>query len=319
MALNPGEQITLTKRIGEALQSDSMPDINLTLNTFRAPDSPEPEYANEWENYEYILRRLSGVSDEILIGLHAHLYPDVSTETATAGHIGPWKDGLFRLFISHTNANKQLAGEVSDRLLDYGIDAFVAHDVIEPTKEWMDEIEAALATCDSLAAVLTEDFVASKWCDQEIGYVAARGVLIVAVRQGADPHGFISKYQAVPGDTTPQAAGSIARGIFETLMANSQTKNRMAPALAHAYANGKGHDAAVVNLARLKMIPKEGWTQDMVELVEGVSQGEISTSLSEHLDVLLSRESSNADVPDFESALASDFQSASGGDDDIPF
>lgn len=179
-----------------------MPDINLALNTFNAPSASEPDYSNEWENYEYILRRLGQVADETLVGLHAHLYPDVSTETATAGLVGPWKDGLFRLFISHTKANKQLAGEVSERLLDYGIDAFVAHDVIEPTKEWMDEIEAALATCDSLAAVLTEDFVSSKWCDQEIGYVVARGILIVAVRQGADPHGFISKYQAVPGDTT---------------------------------------------------------------------------------------------------------------------
>lgn len=67
------------------------------------------------------------------------------------------------------------------------------------------------------------------------------------------------------------------------------------------------------------MVPKEGWTQEMVDLVEGARQDEISSTLSEYLDGLLGRESDKVDVSDFENALASDFQSAGNGDDDIPF
>ena len=139
---------------------------------------------------------------------YAHLYPDATMEEATSEVVpGPWKEGFFRLFLSHTKANKQLAGKIRERLLEQGIDAYVAHDMIEPTKEWMDEIENALRTCDATAAVLSEDFVGSQWCDQEIGISIGRRILIIAVRQGADPHGFIGKFQAIPGDATPNGGG----------------------------------------------------------------------------------------------------------------
>ncbi len=79
----------------------------------------------------------------------------------------------------------------------WGVDTFVAHDDIEPTREWQDAIEAALRTCDALCALMTSDFIESKWCDQEVGFAIARRKLVVAVKLGTDPYGFIAKYQAV--------------------------------------------------------------------------------------------------------------------------
>lgn len=321
MALTPGERVTLTKRIGETLMAQSFSDLDLVMDTFKAPESFRPDEAWDGEKYDYVLRRLRDSRDEILVGLHAHLYPDVSMEAAAAGAVGPWRDGHFRLFLSHTNANKKLAAQIRELLLGYGIDTFVAHDMIEPTKEWMDEIETALGTCDGLVALLTEDFVTSKWCDQEIGFAVARGVLIVAVRQGADPHGFISKYQAVPGDATTLAAHTIARGIFDTLIANPMTNPKMSPALVHSYANSGSFDDARANLQRVMNIPQEHWTDEMVELTEKAGEENsqlyhgiwnyqrIPVVLTAHLDELLERES----------AAAAEGVPAPASDDDIPF
>lgn len=207
-----------------------------------------------------------------------------STGTIPAG---PWKEGFLRLFLSHTKANKQLAGKIRERLLEQGIDAYVAHDMIEPTKEWMDEIEVALRTCDATTAILSEDFVESQWCDQEIGISIGRRILIIAVRQGADPHGFISKFQAVPGDATPMAAETISTSLLETLVSHDQ-------------------------------IPKPLWNDDMVDLAEKAGEENVDLRrgdwygnpipgvLTNHLDELLDRQpkAAQADV-------------AAG--DDIPF
>ena len=70
-----------------------------------------------------------------------------------------WKPGHFRLFISHLSANKESASNLKRCLLDYGIDCFVAHEDITPSKEWEMEIEKALFTMDALCAIVVPDFI----------------------------------------------------------------------------------------------------------------------------------------------------------------
>src|SRR5438552_3555836 len=147
MALTRGERVTLIKRIAEALDAQPWANINLTLDEFGAPFLSD---LDEWGTpYEYVTLRARRADDETMVGLHAHLYPDVELAQPATGGAGPWQARYFRLFLSHTNANKQLAGQIRKQLLGFGVDAFVAHDLIEPTKEWMDEIETALGTCDA--------------------------------------------------------------------------------------------------------------------------------------------------------------------------
>jgi nucleoside 2-deoxyribosyltransferase len=55
---------------------------------------------------------------------------------------------------------------------------------IEPTKEWQNEIEAALSTCDALVALLHPGFHVSMWTDQEIGYAMGRGIPVYSVGFG---------------------------------------------------------------------------------------------------------------------------------------
>ena len=107
-----------------------------------------------------------------------------------------WRDGGFRLFLSHKAAAKKETAELREHLERFGFSCFVAHEDIHPTKAWQDEIENALASMDGFVALMTEDFHDSDWTDQEVGYALARGVPIIAVRLGKDPYGFIGKFQA---------------------------------------------------------------------------------------------------------------------------
>ncbi len=334
MSLPPGQRITLTKRIGEALQQQDLPNIDLTLDTFEVPSAPPPEETWESQKYEYVLRRLVQAGGPILVELHAHLYPDApdpSKERFDPEAAGAWREGYFRLFLSHTHPHKILAAAIKEVLADYGIDVFVAHDMIEPTREWQDEIETALGTCDALAALWTPDFIESRWCDQEVGIAMGRGRLIVAIRQGADPHGFIGKYQAVTGDTSGIGSGrTIARRILDALWASDMTRGLVARPAVVAYAKSISFEEARIHCKRVLQLGADEWSEDLVEMAEEAGKENrqleeglwlergadynkpIPQLLSAHLDSLLKR----SPPPE-----PSDFQSASTGatEDNIPF
>ena len=84
-------------------------------------------------------------------------------------------------------------------LRKFGISSFIAHKDIEPTQDWQHEIEAALATCDAVLALLHPGFHCSNWTNQEIGYATGRRSLIVPVALGTTPYGFIARSQAITG------------------------------------------------------------------------------------------------------------------------
>ena len=108
-----------------------------------------------------------------------------------------WGDLGFRLFLSHKAEHKKQATELKWALSSFGVTCFVAHEDIEPTKEWQDEIEAALFSMDALAALMTEGFFESVWTNQELGVAFGRGTPVILLREGSDPRGFVGKYQAV--------------------------------------------------------------------------------------------------------------------------
>lgn len=116
-----------------------------------------------------------------------------------------WGKGGFRIFLSHKTEVRLETAKLKEDLSSFGVSSFVAHSDINPTREWQEEIENALASMDAFIALLTEDFHKSLWTDQEVGYAVARGVPIIAVKLGADPYGFIGKFQALPStwETAP--------------------------------------------------------------------------------------------------------------------
>jgi hypothetical protein len=108
-----------------------------------------------------------------------------------------WGDGSFRVFLSHKTEVRVQSSRLKGSLEEYGISSFVAHKDINPSIEWQNEIENALASMDAFVAILTEKFHDSRWTDQEVGYALARGVPIIAIKLGLDPYGFIGKFQAL--------------------------------------------------------------------------------------------------------------------------
>lgn len=125
-----------------------------------------------------------------------------------------WGPG-FRLFLSHKSEVKVEVAKLKAKLARFGISAFVAHEDIKPTREWETEIENALATMDSFAALMTPDFRDSEWTDHEVGFARSTGVPMIAVDLGMKPYGFTARFQALSCEWD-EAAVEIAKILFRS-------------------------------------------------------------------------------------------------------
>ncbi len=165
-----------------------------------------------------------------------------------------WQAGYFRLFISHTSGNKESAHRLKLALAEYHVAAFVAHDDIEPTKEWQAEIERALRTMDAVAAIITPDFFESRWCDQEVGYAFGRGKLVVPLCKDSVPHGFLGKYQGFA--TQGLGATYVAQHLAEILIGQALTVQRMTEALVERMVSSWSWETSKRTLVLLEKVPR---------------------------------------------------------------
>lgn len=165
-----------------------------------------------------------------------------------------WDHGRFRLFLSHCSSQKVEVGQLKVSLGGIGICAFVAHDDIEPSRLWQTEIENALKSCEALTAIVTEDFILSSWCDQEVGFALGRSIPVFPVQWGKPPHGFIGKIQAL---AVPQGASlsSVAGRLVDLLLLAPQTAASMTTALVGALANAHSFANAKEIAAHLEVAP----------------------------------------------------------------
>jgi len=213
------------KEIATRLSSEDWPFIDVTLKQFSL------SLSDEWSGTKdaYILHMVEEAADQVLIDLAQHV--GYQFEEVPAPRVDPpfWRKGMFRLFVSHLATKRAFAAELQETLLDFGISCFIAHNDIEPTQEWQTQIETALATCDALVALLHENFHASNWTDQEIGFAMGRGVPVYSVRFGQDPYGFIGRFQAFNG--SKKTAVAISRELFDAYRKNKQTQRRMSEIL----------------------------------------------------------------------------------------
>jgi hypothetical protein len=159
-----------------------------------------------------------------------------------------WLDGRFRLFLSHVSKHKVAVSSLKEALRFCGVDAFVAHEDIEPSLDWQREIELGLRSMHALAAIITPDFHDSRWTDQEVGWALGRGIPVVPVRLGADPYGLMGRFQGVSG--TLEQPETLAEAVVKTLLTNPQTHGEMRRALIDMFAKASSCDMAKV-LCRL--------------------------------------------------------------------
>ncbi len=101
------------------------------------------------------------------------------------------------IFISYSHKDKNTAGKIKHYLEhEFGVNVFLAHHDIQPTKIWIKEIIKGLKKANVLIALLTNNFENSNWTDQEVGFALCKEILIIPVKINIDPYGFQSQYQA---------------------------------------------------------------------------------------------------------------------------
>lgn len=133
-----------------------------------------------------------------------------------------WKPGFFRLFISHVSKYKESASNLKNSLSVYGIDCFVAHEDITPSKEWEVEIENGLFTMDALCAIVVPEFSESRWCDQEVGIALGQHKLVISINKGENPYGFFGKFQALKAKPI---SSDMAAEVWKAISNNERTKD----------------------------------------------------------------------------------------------
>jgi TIR domain len=225
------------------------------------------------------LGRLRTLSDDNLIALSAYLHPESADVSAsleeTSDREGPWKPDHFRLFISHTSAHKELAGGLHAAMLGFRTDCFVAHTTIEPTREWEEEIERALRTCHALVALITPDFSGSRWCDQEIGVCYGIGTLVVPVRIGLDPYGFIGKFQALNFAPDREHVVTLRDRLFQLLAPHSQTQSPMVDPVIERFAGSWSWDNTRAAWPFVRALPREAWTDKRLARVREAAENNV--------------------------------------------
>ena len=241
-------RINLIKEIGQRLGSSEWRLIDLTLRQFDLPCS------ETWDGSDrsgYVMVMIENAEEDNLLALGRHLgyVPESLHQEEDPGF---WVNGYFRLFVSHLWEHRGFAGEIQSDLLKLGVTSFVAHSDIEPTQEWQNEIEAALATCDAMLVLLHPGFHQSEWTDQEIGYAMGRRLIIVAARYGTTPYGFIRKIQAMEGGQ--KSAAELSIELFDILRRHRDTRKRISAAVVEQFARSQSFSGAKENMILLEKL-----------------------------------------------------------------
>lgn len=110
-----------------------------------------------------------------------------------------WKKNGKKVFVSHCDSYKKEAqslAKVIEASGDYC--CFVAHESIEPGKEWPKELDKALSTMDGMICFLTKEYYNRAWTNQESGIAVGRGVPVIHYsHDSTNPVGFGAQIQAV--------------------------------------------------------------------------------------------------------------------------
>lgn len=236
--MNIGDRMQLLDRLGRALQKNyTFSELDLVLKASRIKNlEPSDRQDSKWA---YAKERLGSASPNDLLNLARELSLNTDfldhTQAQTRDIVYPanWAEtDKFRLFVSHISKHKRYATRLKEALSSYGIDCFVAHEDIKPTKLWQDEIKRALTTMEAFIAVLSDGFSESIWCQQEIGFAIAKGTKTIAFKVSEDPPGFLGIEQALSWQK-----GQLAEDIAQEIVALLNEDIRTAPRLGHQAPN----------------------------------------------------------------------------------
>jgi hypothetical protein len=222
------DKIKLIDMIASVLQEQmTFSEIDSYFETYKIPTNHTPSYNSK---KVYVKEVLPKIPDDIILKIaeeleikHSYGQVQIKEKFIIRENSSLWKPGHYKLFLSHLASFKVTISQLKNELEKYGISSFVAHEDIEPAKEWQVEIEKGLFSMDALCAILMPGFNDSKWTDQEIGFAIGRELLIIPVRRDLDPYGFIGKYQGI--QAKGKNIGEVAEAIFNIISTHEKTKS----------------------------------------------------------------------------------------------
>lgn len=239
--MKPGERVRVIQEIAESLLAREWALAQLTLDQFGF-ETYDPDGSYDFEPHSYFISQVKQSSDSNLLALHDYLTGD---DAAPGGSAGPWGGVLpVTVFLSHIHEHRHFAGEVKSGLARRGIDAFVAHDDIQPSQQWREVIKAALSTCHAFVAFLDVGFHESQWCDQEAGWALGRGIPIITVRHRDVERrdGFLEEHQDLVLVGPKENEWWVAEQILEVVVRDPRTKAVGVRALAEAFVNSGSYE-----------------------------------------------------------------------------
>ena len=122
------------------------------------------------------------------------------------------RSGKKLAFLSHRAGYRGQVAQVREHLEKHGgLRCFLAHEDVNPSTIWQNEILNALNTMDVFIGFVTSDFHGGGWPDQEIGYAYQRDVpRVFAKLKGLDPLGMVAREQALATSWEHAGQGIIA-------------------------------------------------------------------------------------------------------------
>ena len=263
--MTAAERIPLIRESATLLDKQDWSEIDLVLGEFGLPTE------DVWQGSKtaYVIAMLKDARDEVLVQLHQFLVGEAGGPRP-AGR-GPWTGDKLRVFCSHLAAHKDVVGAVSQELLPFGVEAFVAHDSIEPSRQWVQVIQNALADCDAMVVFLHPGFKDSFWCDQEVGWALARQRPILPLNYGTNPYGFLGQYQAQRCESA--STTQVANFVMDWLIKTPSLHGRLAHSLVDALVNSHSWDftrRVAPLLERIEVIDNDDLTRMEVAARENV-------------------------------------------------
>jgi TIR domain-containing protein len=89
--------------------------------------------------------------------LHSYPYP------------GGWLERRPRVFLSYSEADRELANEIYQGFQEGGIDCYMARHNLSPGDVWPDELRKNLRSCLEFVVLLTRNSASSPWVQKEVG------------------------------------------------------------------------------------------------------------------------------------------------------
>lgn len=255
--MDRSERIRLIAELRDELGELSYDDAELVMEEFGFGFMPTNDW--EFERARELGRLLRAATDDDLVSLGSHLSSETVEDAAhgvTRAASGSRRP--LALFASHQSSHKALVGSVAAALDRYGVELFVAHEDIEPDREWKDEILKALGTTDGGVAFLHQEFKGSDWCGQEVGWLLGRGVPVVSLKFDLAPYGPLGERQAIPA--AGKDAPALAEALLDVLEARPELHGGLASSLVKAMRESrsfKNTDEVWERLRKLRNLDEE--------------------------------------------------------------